>query len=262
MVPTRQPGPAVRATPFLLVSFSMLIAASETANAQPGALRFEVRISQSPAAPASRPEQPDTQPRSGRLFVILGKPATGDPRLSIGETGTNAPPILGRDVVNLAPGAAAVLDDRSAIFPIAGLSRLRPGTYAIQALFHRNRDLNLVNAPGDQYSPVTTVRLDPAAGGTINLELSRQVSAETLPPDQDLVKYVKISSPLLSAFHNRPIDLRAGVILPRNFHRHPELHYPVRVHIGGYGCRFTSVGTMMRLDSEFHRTGRPTVRRR
>ena len=90
---------------------------------------------------------PDAPPRSGRLLVILGKPGAGEPRLSVGQTGKDAPPILGRDVVDFVPGAVAVLDDRSAIFPIDSLSRLRPGTYSVQALLHMNPDLNFANAP-------------------------------------------------------------------------------------------------------------------
>ena len=92
------------------------------------------------------------------------------------------------------------------------------------------------NAPGDLYSPVKQVKLDPAIGGTVALELSRAIPQETLDPDTELVKYVKIRSPLLSEFHRRPIFLRAGVILPRDFAREPDRRiYPLRVHIGGYG---------------------------
>ena len=68
---------------------------------------------------------------------------------------------------------------------------------------------------------------------------------ETLPPDTELVKHIKIRSRLLSDFHGRPIDLRAGVILPRDFARQPDRRYPVRVHIGGYGSRYTDVDGMM-----------------
>ena len=121
-------------------------------------------------------------------------------------------------------------------------------------MLHTNRDLNLVNAPGDLYSRVTTVHLDPAAhASTIRLELSQRVPEETLPADQDSIKYVKIHSPLLSAFHQRPIDLRAGVILPHNHDREPARRFPVRVHIGGYGSRFTDVAAMMHDGSAFHR---------
>ena len=84
----------------------------------------------------------------------------------------DAPPVLGRDVDGLEPGAVAILDGRSALFPLDRLDQLRPGTYAVQAVLHRNLDLNHANAPGDLYGPVKTVRIDPAAGGVVELELS------------------------------------------------------------------------------------------
>jgi hypothetical protein len=230
-----------------------LSAAAETVTSQPSELRFEVRLSQGPTAKNGGPPQPGAPLRSGRLLVILGRPGTEEPRLSVGQTGKNTPPILGRDVADLAADSIAVLDVRSVIFPINSLSRLRPGTYAVQALLHTNVDLNLANAPGDRYSPATTVRLDPAVGGTISLNLSRSVPEERLPADQDLIRYIKIHSRLLSDFHGRPIDLRAGVILPRDYSRDSERRYPVRIHIGGYGARFTDVGAMMTPESGFHR---------
>lgn len=188
----------------------------------------------------------------GRLLVVLGPTDGGEPRLVIGQTGMNAAPILARDIANLAPGKEAILDDRSIIFPIEHLGNLGRGTYAVQAILHTNPDLNVPNAPGDLYSPVKQVKLDPAIGGTVALELSRAIPQETLDPDTELVKYVKIRSPLLSEFHRRPIFLRAGVILPRDFAREPDRRYPLRVHIGGYGARFTGVGARMTAGSAFH----------
>ena len=172
--------------------------------------------------------------------------------LELGQTGMNAFPVMGRDVARLAPGKEAILDDHSVIFPIEHLRNLRPGTYAVQAVLHTNRDLNLINAPGDLYSAVKKVKLDPVTGGTVTLELSRAIPEETLPPDTELVKYVKIRSPRLSEFHRRTIFLRAGVILPRDFAREPDRRYPLRVHIGGYGARFTRIEGRMGEGSEFH----------
>ncbi len=45
--------------------------------------------------------------------------------------------------------------------------------------------------------------------------------------------------------------LRAGVILPRDFDRNPNLRYPLRVHIGGFGTRYTAVGRIMAPGSAF-----------
>src|SRR5262249_3022401 len=156
-------------------------------------------------------------------------------------------------VDGLDPGAVATLDDRSALFPLDRLDRLRPGRYAVQAVLHRNLDLNHANAPGDLYGPARTVRIDPAAGGIVELELTRALPGETMPPDTELVKHIKIRSELLSAFHGRPIDLRAGVVLPRDFERQPRRRYPVRVHIGGYGARYTDVDAMMAGGARFRR---------
>ena len=56
------------------------------------------------------------------------------------------------------------------------------------------------------------------------------------PADTATVKYLKFQSKLLSQFHGRPMYLRAGVILPRDFAREPDRKYPLLVVIGGYGA--------------------------
>ncbi len=186
--------------------------------------------------------------------MILGKPDGVEPRLALGQTGTGrATRALARDVDGMGRGKIAVLDASCAAFPIGSLADLPPGEYRVQAAFHANPDLNHPNAPGDLYGPPVTVAIDPGEGGTIALELSRQIPAETLPAETDLVKFVKLESKLLSDFHGRPIYLRAGVILPRDFGKDPRAHYPLRVHVGGYASRFTGVLGRMREGSPFRR---------
>jgi hypothetical protein len=207
-------------------------------------LRFSVTID-----PRLEPEAR----KAGRLLVVLGRPDGEEPRLTIGRTGMDAPPVLGRDVDSLVLGTPAILDDRSRIFPIESLGHLAPGIYAVQAVLHTNPDLNLPNAPGDLYSRAIRVPIDPARGGIIGLELSRRLPDEELPPDDELVKYIKIQSRLLSEFHGRPMYLRAGVILPRDHARQPERRYPLRVEIGGYAARYTVAGQKLWPGAEFRR---------
>ena len=244
------------AGPFLFLaccslSMSTTTHADEPAPGRSTPLSFSVRLDATADASLGNPPR---WPDQGRLLVVLAPEGTAEPRLEIGEPGLGAPPILGRDVDHLEPGAVAILDDRSALFPLDRLDRLRPGMYAVQAVLRRNRDLNVINAPGDLYGPVRTVRLDPREPvGPLTLTLDRALPAESVPSDTDLVKHVKIRSRLLSDFHGRPIDLRAGVILPRDFARHPDRRYPVRVHIGGYGSRYTGVNGMMAEGARFRR---------
>jgi hypothetical protein len=83
--------------------------------------------------------------------------------------------------------------------------------------------------------------------------LTNVVPPERLPADDEYIKYVRIQSSLLTAFHKRPIYLRAAVILPRDFSKEPNRRYPLRIHIGGYGTRFTAVQRLMSPDSPFRR---------
>jgi hypothetical protein len=80
--------------------------------------------------------------------------------------------------------------------------------------------------------------------------LNHRIPPEALPADTDL-KYVELRSRVLSEFHGRPMFIRAGVILPRGFDREPSRRYPLRVHIGGYGTRYTAVARMMGRLSSF-----------
>lgn len=228
-----------------LLSVALATAAAPRAVAFETALRFEVGLSREAAV----------EPVAGRLLVVLDRPGRrgGEPRRAIGRTGKEAPTILGADVRDWAPGSATTLDARAGIFPIASLDRLPPGEYRAQAVLHTNPDLNMPNAPGDLYGEPVRVRLDPARGGVVRLALSRREPDERLPEDTEFVRYLKVPSRRLGAFHGRPMFLRAAVILPRGFDREPGRRYPLRVHIGGYGSRFTELPPVEQEGSEFRR---------
>lgn len=184
-------------------------------------------------------------PQDGRLFVVVGNKDDPEPRLTLGRNGPDAPEALALHVKALAPGKSVVLDQAAFAYPLTNLAALPPGDYFVQALFDWNPDLRLADAPENLYSAVVKAHLDPKEGGVVKLELSKQIPAETLPPDTDQVKYVKLQSKLLSDFHHRPIYLRAGVVLPRDYTNAPSRRYPLWIQIGGFGDRFTSVKQLM-----------------
>ncbi|HLH31897.1 MAG TPA: alpha/beta hydrolase-fold protein, partial [Terriglobia bacterium] len=174
-----------------------------------------------------------------------------EPRTMLADADAGAPITLGRDVSNMGNGGVETIDKTAAAFPIASLDAIAPGDYFVQAVLHTNVDLNSTNAPGDRYSDVQPVHIDPRTNSSVNLQLTKTVATEQLPPEDQYVKYVRIQSERLTRFHHRPIYLRAGIILPRNFS--PATAYPLRVHIGGYGTRYTLVRRLMSPDSEFRR---------
>ena len=183
--------------------------------------------------------------QNGRLFVTVSTSRQPDPRTLIGNTGMDVPPVFARDLENFSTGSTGIIDHSAAAFPLHSLPELPAGEYYIQALFDSNIDLKSVNAPGNLYSEVLKAQLDVKKGGVIKLELTQKIPTEQLPQDTEFVKFVKLKSELLSKFHERPIYLRAGIILPKDFASQPSRKFPLRVHIGGYGSRFTTVQRML-----------------
>src|SRR5947209_4123422 len=98
------------------------------------------------------------QPVGGRVFVVMARPARGpfrrgaEPRFSIGDTGLETPPVLGRDADAFTSGQTVTLDGACPIFPVESLARLPAGDYDAQAVLHPNRGLNLPNAPGHLFT--------------------------------------------------------------------------------------------------------------
>ncbi|MGO8678544.1 MAG: alpha/beta hydrolase-fold protein [Limisphaerales bacterium] len=233
-------GACTRPALFLALWLSALAAHA----ASPSGLRFNVTIAPSLAA----------TPQDGRLFVILDRSDDPEPRFALDHTGPNIPPVLARDVSAFAPGTAIVVDESAFAFPITNLAALSPGDYYVQALFDSNTDLRSPNAPGNLYSKPQRVQVNGARNQTVALELAQRVPPEQLPAETSLVKFVKIRSGLLSQFHRRPIFLRAGIILPRDYHDQPSRRYPLWVRIGGLNTRYADVNELMAEQSEFRKT--------
>lgn len=222
----------------LMISLLSFVVQSQSTRST--ALRFEVTIAPSGAS----------SPQSGRLLVIVSRNQHPEPRLTAGRTGIQASPVFARDITGFAPGAVGVIDQKAAAFPIDSLAHLPAGDYYVQAVFDSNIDLKSINAPGNLFSKPQKLRLDPATGGAIKIELTERVPPEELPQETEYLRYVKIQSDLLSKFHGRPLYLRAGVILPKGFNSDSSRRYPLRVSIGGYGARYTAAQRMM-MDREF-----------
>ena len=219
----------------LLLSLAVLLRAQSGDNP----LRFEVTL-----APGLS-QKLGGQAQSGRLFVILNHNEGGEPRVGAGRTGMDALPMFARDAA-VSDEKAGVIDASCVAFPLGSLNELKAGTYSAQAVLDTNRDLKGINSPGNLYSKPLRVQLDARRSAVVKLQLTEQLPAEQLPAETEYVKYVRLQSELLSKFWGRPIYLRAGVVLPRDFEREPERHYPVWVMIGGYGSRFTGAGRLAR----------------
>ena len=205
-----------------------------------GSLRFELSV----------PPAVHAEAITGRLFVIVTRRDTPEPRLQVG--GWNDPaPLFGMDVSALEPGTPVVIDAATLGYPVTSLSDLPAGDYYVQALLNvytrfPRSDGHVIwahmdqwegqhfnRSPGNLVSEVQRVHLDPAAGYTVKLSLSRVLPPVQVPADTKWVRQLKIQSKLLTTFWGHPIYLGATALLPKDYDSHPNVHYPV-VYVQGH----------------------------
>ena len=229
----------------LVFALGAFVTSAQAAETNATSLQFEIGFDKELVA----------SPQTGRLLLALSRKDKPEPRFTIGQAGAGAPFVLGRDITALAPDQTVVLDEHVCMFPVQRLSEIPAGDYFVQAVLSSNIDLRAPNSPGNLYSDVRKIHLDPAQGGTFPFTLDHRVPREAWPNDTDLVKFVRIRSALLSDFYGRPIYLRAGIILPAGYNSAPPSRkYPLWVRIGGWGARYTNVTSLMGKDADFRKT--------
>src|SRR5215510_11570376 len=175
-------------------------------------LRFEI----------SFPAASHAGPITGRVYVMIARNAEREPRLQIGRTGV---PFFGRDVERLNPGQAAVIDETDLGTPIESLRDLSPGDYFVQGLVNVYSEFKRADghtvwmhddqwegqqfqiSPGNLYSEVQKISINPKAGGVIKLNARNVIPPIPFPADTQYVKRFKFQSPMLTKFWGRPIYL-------------------------------------------------------
>jgi hypothetical protein len=215
-------------------------------------------------------------PAVGRVYIIISGDERREPRFLARPRGV---PFWGKDVRDFAGGDRTVLssaDDAVIGYPLGSIGDIPAGEYYVQAFLNvytrfARSDGHVVEmhlnsgagqspfrAPGNAYSSVRRIHLDPEASGTVRLELSEVIPpVEPLEPGEslqqgnprdegELVKFVKIRSDLVSEFWGRDMYIGANVLLPADYWENPERRYPVIYYQGhfpgrrvpfGYGSR-------------------------
>ena len=180
-------------------------------------------------------------PITGRVILVIARSGVPEPRFQIGP---NTTPIFGADAEGLQPEQAVIVDQSTFGHPVESLSQLSAGDYYVQAILNvytkcQRSDARTIwvhwdmggrffsISPGNLYSDVQKVHLDPASAYKVTLSLNHLIPAVDPPKDTAWIKHLQIKSELLSRFWGVPVYLGATVILPKGYDQHPEIHYPV-----------------------------------
>ena len=191
---------------------------------------------------------------TGRIFVCISEDNSPEPRLQAGSWSRSVP-FFGKDIADLTPGAAVIIDENVLGYPAESLSDIPEGDYYVQGLinvytkFSRSdgheiwahmdqwEGQQFNRSPGNLYSEPVKVHLDPTTGYNIELKLDQKIPPVEVPADTEWVKRIKIQSDLLTEFWGHPIYIGATILLPKGYDEHPEAYYPVHYRQGHFSLR-------------------------
>lgn len=175
-------------------------------------------------------------PVSGRLLVFFARPSEQQrTMLEPSFFDPSAVYVAGLEIHNLEPGKTISVTTAVDAFP-RSIAEAPAGAYDVQAILDLDHSFTYSGAgDGDLYSDISKVAaFDPSSSEPVALTLAKR-NSRPQPPDTDAVKLVTFESPGLSAFWGRPVEMRAGVILPPSYATSPKRRYPVVYQIHGFG---------------------------
>lgn len=176
-------------------------------------------------------------PYSGRVYVALSTHA--QPPLRTRAFNWYQPlQVFAVDVKDLAPGGSVEVGAAALAYP-KSMAEAAQGALYVQAFARRSLDSpDPGQGVGDLYSDVVQVTFRQPEPGVANLTLNKQVTPTPFPTTER-VKEFTLASAKLTAFHGRPITLRAGVILPKGYDPAAKASYPVLYFVTGFGSDHT-----------------------
>lgn len=206
------------------------------------AQRFEISFTDDVRATAT----------TGRIYVMLAQSKRREPRFLIGRTGA---PFFGVDIEKLRPGAKAIIDGDTLGSPIESLRDLPSGEYFVQACLNVYTEFkrsdghtvwlhmdqwegqSWVRSPGNAYSDVQKLTITHGKAFVHKLSIEHVIPEIPRKKDTPMVKRFRIQSAKLTRFWGHPIYIGATVLLPRGYHTHPDMHYPVIYKQGHFSTR-------------------------
>lgn len=191
----------------------------------------------------------------GRMILILAADDTKEPRFQVSPD-FDAAQIFGVNIDKLKAGASVQVNTDVLGFPAKSLKDVPPGEYSVQAVLHKYDTFNLANGktvklpaargagqnwrkePGNLVSSAIQIKFDPQSSEAIDITLDQVNPSIKEPEATEFIRRIKIKSELLSEFWGTDVFLRAHVLVPRDFDKHPEARFPISIFHGHFPADF------------------------
>ena len=185
---------------------------------------------------------------SGRLFIFISQNSWDQSRFRSWPNPSTI--IFAKNFTGWNPVNSLILNSTTEFAKTSewALSEFKPEKYYIQLLWDQDQDESGINAPGNIYSDIIEIIITRDTNLVIVLN---HIIPEIIFQEDQFVKYVKLKSDTLSSWWEKPVYLKASVLLPSAFYDNPPQNFPVRYNIAGYGGRYTRLENLLTRDESF-----------
>jgi hypothetical protein len=206
------------------------------------ALRVHAQPPAQPHVEISFAASAHAEPITGMVYVAISRDNRTPP---IQQTDPDGVPLFSKYVEQLKPGTPVSFDAGYRGHPLASLRDIPPGDYWAQAFvnvytrfpradghtvwMHMDQweGQNWKRSPGNLYGDPVRIHIDASSPTPIALVADKAIAPIAVPADTELVKRIKIQSQILTKWWGQPIYLGATILLPKDYEKHPDVHYPV-----------------------------------
>jgi hypothetical protein len=198
----------------------------------------------------------------GRLLVLISKVEKPEPRFTIRDD-FKSQQVFGMDMNKWATASTKLFPSSLEYHghPLQDFDQMEEGWYYVQALINIYETYHLSTGhtvqlppdrgegqqwnrkPGNLYSKVQKVYIEPKKPRVISLLLDQEIPAIEEPVDTRYVKHIKMRSKLLSDFWGTDVYLGAHVLIPHNFEKDLEMKYPLMIYHGHFPSDFGGFST-------------------
>ena len=185
--------------------------------------------------------------KKGRMYLFITQDLRGEPYKSTAPEPWLVSSIFAKNIASFDPNKALQLKHDEEWIGTASwnLKAVPEGKYNIQVLWDHDVSESRIEAPGNIYSEKQTITIDKST--TVEVGLSTVIPQREVI-SHELSRTVNFKSALLSKFWNKPMYLKASILLPRNYDSTKV--YPIRYNVAGYGGRYDRINYQLE-DEEF-----------
>lgn len=188
------------------------------------------------------PELGDQFQSNGRLYVIITDNFRGEPYYQTWPSPGGNTFIFAKNMeqLDLTNGFELTLDSTWNSSCSCTLDSVPEGEYNVQVLWDQDTSESRINAPGNLYSLAQKVTFN--MSGPLEFTMDEVIPVRALENHQ-LAREVSLKSELLSDWWDKPMYLKAAVLLPHKYDSTKV--YPIRYNVAGYGGRYTRMNRLL-----------------